>query len=366
MPCVRLAAVLLVLALSSVPLRAADGIVRGEVTDTSGAVLPGVTVTAFADGREVATTITDGIGRYAFAALPAGKVRITFHLDGFDSVTVDVDVLPDAETRVVERLSLAQFTEQVEVVAEAPEPPKPYVPTPRPPKYAVVPLPLAELETICLPTKAGGQAAVATVQAHLQEPGRTLYGRGDEVIIDAGTADGIEIGRNLVVRRNYRAENRGAVGERGEQTTGLVQVSAAGEHKSTAVVVHTCSEVMQGDFLASYTPEIKRTPEPFGLPAFGDPIRILFADANQMLGAPRRLMVIDRGSAYGLQPGQRLTLFRDDPKHIAPPYVIGEAVIIAVKSWSSTIRIEHATDAIWDGDWAAPQLASPLAGPGSQ
>jgi hypothetical protein len=361
---IRFATVFFALLLTA-SLSAADGVIRGEVTDASGGVLPGVTVTATtADGRVVGSAVTDGVGRYVIKTLPIGAITLTFQLDGFDSGTVSVNVTPEAEARVVERLRLAQVTENVVVVAEAPEPPAPYVPTPRPQRYAIVPVPLQELETICLPSKPGtATESIARVLAHLQDSGRTLYGKGDEIIIDAGSADGVEAGRNLVVRRRYRAEHRGLAGEKGEQTTGLVQVMSVGEHQAAAVVVHTCSEVMQGDFIATYTPELRRRAEPSGLPAFGDAIRILFADAGQMLGAPRRLMVIDRGSAQGMQPGQRLTIFRDDPRHIAPPYVIGEAVVVAVKTWSATIRIEQASDAIWDGDWAAPQLASPLEGP---
>lgn len=356
-------------ALPAVSRAAADGVVRGEVTDASGGLLPGVTVTATAaDGRVVATALTDGVGRYTLNALPVGSITVTFQLDGFDSVTVNVTVAAGVETRVVERMRLAQFTENVTVFAEAPpEPAAPFVPTPRPPRYVVVPVPLQELETICLPSKPGANTeSVATILTHIHGPGRTLYGKGDEIIVDAGAEDGLDVGRNLVVRRHYQAQGRTITGTTGEQTTGMVQISSVGETKSTAVVVHTCSEVRQGDFLAAYSPEVRRSPEPFGLPAFGDPIRILFSDANQMLGAPRRLMVIDRGSAHGMQPGQRLTLFRDDPRHIAPPFVVGEAVVVAVKTWSATIRVEHATDAIWDGDWAAPHLASPLAAPPGQ
>jgi hypothetical protein len=365
-------AVVVVLSLSIVPsasMAATDGVIRGEVTDVSGGLLPGVTVTATApDGRILATTLTDGVGRYTLRGVPPGTIAVTFQLDGFDSVTVNATVVAGTETRIVERLRLAQFTENVTVFAAAPpEPPAPFVPTPRPPRYVVVPVPLQELETICLPAKPGaGPESIATVLTHIQGPGRTLYGKGDEIILDAGADDGLEVGRNLVVRRHYQAQGRSAVAATGEQTTGLVQISSVGAEKSSAVVVHTCSEVRQGDFLAAYAPEVRRRPEPMGLPAFGDAIRILFSDAGQMLGAPRRLMVIDRGSAHGMQPGQRLTLFRDDPRHIAPPFVVGEAVVVAVKTWSATIRVEHATDAIWDGDWAAPQLASPLAGPQGQ
>src|SRR5262245_38333811 len=159
MPVSRRSATIVFALLLAVSLSAADGVIRGEVTDASGGVLPGVTVTATTtDGRVVGTAVTDGVGRYAIKALPIGAITLTFQLDGFDSATVSVNVTPGVEARVVERLRLAQVTENVVVVAEAPEPPSPYVPTPRPQRYAIVPVPLQDLETICLPSKPGTAA----------------------------------------------------------------------------------------------------------------------------------------------------------------------------------------------------------------
>jgi hypothetical protein len=80
-----------------------------------------------------------------------------------------------------------------------------------------------------------------------------------------------------------------------------------------------------------------------------------------MLGAPRRLMVIDRGADHGIRAGQRLTLFRRRPGRGARPTVVGDAIVVAVRSDSATIRVERAIDAISSGDWAAPQGPSPVA-----
>ena len=66
-------------------------------------------------------------------------------------------------------------------------------------------------------------------------------------------------------------------------------------------------------------------------------------------------MVIDRGSANGLRVGQRLTLFRPRKRGVPTRSILGEAVVVAIRADSATIRIERATDAIAFGDWAAPQ-----------
>lgn len=336
------------------------GVVRGQVVDGSGAVLPGVTLVATgADGRVRATVVTDEVGRYLFPALPEGPTKLTFELAGFDTASIDIVVRAGVESWVIERLRLAQIKEQVIVYGKVPDPPL-VAPTPlRRPVPQVIPLATEELESICQPAKAAAAPeSLGIIQSHLYEPGRTLYAKGDELIIDGGTENHLEVGRNLVVRRYYRVNPASREPVLGEHTAGLVQIVAASERRSTAVIVHACNEVMKGDHLAAFAPQRVQTPHPSGTPDFDDAMRILFADAGQLLGSPHRLLVIDRGSGRGIEVGQRLTLFRGRPS--TPPVVIGEAIVIAVRTHSATIRIERAIDAISFDDWAAPQLPSPL------
>jgi hypothetical protein len=44
------------------------------------------------------------------------------------------------------------------------------------------------------------------------------------------------------------------------------------------------------------------------------------------------------------------------------PEVTGEAIVVAVRTDSATIRIEHVTDAVMSGDLAAPQIPTPVPG----
>jgi hypothetical protein len=72
-------------------------------------------------------------------------------------------------------------------------------------------------------------------------------------------------------------------------------------------------------------------------------------------------MVIDRGSDHDLHVGQRLTLFHRKAARDAAPVVVGEAVVVALRSDSATIRVESTSDVISLGDWAAPQRSAPTA-----
>ena len=63
-----------------------DVSISGTVTDTTGGVLPGVTVEARNQASgEVATAFTDGTGGFVFDALPSGSYDVTFVLPGFST-----------------------------------------------------------------------------------------------------------------------------------------------------------------------------------------------------------------------------------------------------------------------------------------
>ncbi len=341
--------------------------VRGEVTDSSGGVLPGVTILATGSaGRLLATTVTDGSGRYVFRTLPSGRpITLTFQLEGFANASVVLSVVPGVESRVVQRLEVAPFSETVVVQAPAPvDPPAPIDPPPpvAPPSPVVRPVPAHDRNSICGPAKPGPlPESLGTIRSSRDVTQRGLYTTGAELVIDAGVEDGLEVGRNLVVRRHYRV--RGAVDADtvGEHSAGLLQIVAAGERSSVAVVVYACDELRTGDFLATFKPEPIRDPDPLGTPAYYDAARVLFADEGQLLGASRRLMVIDRGTEQGTRIGQRYTLFRQGGGP-AGRHVVGDAIVVAVRTDSATIRIDRATDAISAGDWAAPQTVSSVSG----
>ncbi len=60
------------------------GSVRGTVTDATGAVLPGVTITVTNVETKVAqTTVTDGEGRYQLLYLNPGTYSVAAELSGF-------------------------------------------------------------------------------------------------------------------------------------------------------------------------------------------------------------------------------------------------------------------------------------------
>src|SRR5262245_32752208 len=69
----------------------AQATIAGAVKDSSGAVLPGVTVEASSPAliEKVRTTATDGAGRYRIEDLRPGTYVVTFTLPGFVTVRRD-------------------------------------------------------------------------------------------------------------------------------------------------------------------------------------------------------------------------------------------------------------------------------------
>jgi hypothetical protein len=335
----------------------ADRSIRGVVTDESKGVLPGVTVTARSAGGDVlATVVTDGTGRYVVGPLAAGPVILTFYLEGFSPVVARVAAGADADVVVDQRLVVAPQSETVNVVGRVPVPrplpPPPPPPVPRP-KPVTIAVPEHDRDSICGPAKLGEVAeSYGTIRSR-RYAANALYAAGDELVVDGGTTGGFVVGRNFVVRRSYRIEWDPGT-EIAEHTAGLVQIVSAEEFSSVAVVIYACDEMLQGDRLASFHPEPLRAPAPAGTPDYRNAARILFPDIGQTLGAPRRKMVIDRGANSGVRVGQRVTLFRRRLSDKATSDV-GEAVVVAVRVDSATIRVDHVTDAIFSGDLAALQ-----------
>jgi hypothetical protein len=353
--------VLLGLCAAATPAAAEAGQMHGVVSDESGGVLPGVTVVAsVADGRVLATSVTDEVGRYILRALPATAVRLTFQLEGFAVSAIDVTIAPDAGSVVpTQRLHLAPRSETVEVRGaprvEPPPPPSPRVVLPTPPPPMTRPVPDHDKDSVCGPAKPGVTTeSLGTIRSGRAAKGNNLFSAGDQLIIDGGKANGLEVGQNFVARRNYRT-SLDRDGAAGEHTAGVLQIVAADQSGARAVVIYACDELMPGDWLAPFTPEPLRAPEPAGMPAYDRAARILLTDDGQLIGAPRRLMVIDRGRDNGIRVGQRLTLFRPARAGGRGPSVIGDAIVVAVRVDSATIRVQRAIDIIAVGDSAAPQ-----------
>ena len=100
---------------------AATGNIDGHVTDATGAVLPGVTVTIrHVDTNVARELVTEGDGRFRVAALRPGRYEIAASLAGFEAKPIAIDVSVGQTVPVDVRMHPSGVVETVSVTAEAP------------------------------------------------------------------------------------------------------------------------------------------------------------------------------------------------------------------------------------------------------
>src|SRR5918992_1624814 len=114
---------LLILLVAPASVRAqATAQLNGRVTDESGAVLPGVTVTATqTDTGLTRSVVTDGEGAYLMPNLPTGPYRLEVALQGFRTYVQTGIVLQVGGTPTINAvLGVGSLEETVTVEAAAP------------------------------------------------------------------------------------------------------------------------------------------------------------------------------------------------------------------------------------------------------
>src|SRR5262249_35599537 len=97
------------------------GTITGEVKDSTGAVIPGVTVTVVNKATNATrTTSSNGVGIFEFPALPPGVYTVKSELDGFKTVSRDVEVQVQATVRIDFAMELGTIAEMATVSGVAP------------------------------------------------------------------------------------------------------------------------------------------------------------------------------------------------------------------------------------------------------
>jgi len=118
---VRQLIVLVAILASPLTARAQEATVSGAVSDTSGGVMPGVTITALHETTgNTFVTVTDDLGVYRIAVRP-GRYRITAELQGFATATRSGVELLVGQTAVIDlEMGVSAQTVELTVSAAAP------------------------------------------------------------------------------------------------------------------------------------------------------------------------------------------------------------------------------------------------------
>ena len=112
-----------ILLLSAVSANAqAIGSIFGKVTDSTGGVMPGVTVTVAGTGLQAPlVAVTGATGTYQFPVVAIGTYSVTFELEGFKkSVRSNIKIDSGFQAAVDQKLEIGNKTEEVMVSAAPP------------------------------------------------------------------------------------------------------------------------------------------------------------------------------------------------------------------------------------------------------
>lgn len=222
---------------------------------------------------------------------------------------------------------------------------------------------------LCAELPATAPPAVTLTIAGANRPdGRTALVKGDSVVINAGTADGLAVGQRYVARRlgmparffPKRGEGYGAI-----RTTGVIAVTAANETMAIGEVEFACDAVGPGDRLTPYEAPVVPAPAEAGDPQFEDRAHVLFGSDTRSTVGDGEIFSIDRGSAHGVTPGARVAIYRDPgqramtdaaayggPQPCLPLAYLGEAVVLEVQDTTAKVILVTTRDAVGTGDIA--------------
>src|SRR5439155_10167221 len=96
------------------------GSITGRVADQTGAMLPGVTITATNDATGVSrTTSTSGTGDFSIPDLQLGTYTVEATLQGFQTVKTKVEVAVSQISGVELKMGVSAVAETIQVTASA-------------------------------------------------------------------------------------------------------------------------------------------------------------------------------------------------------------------------------------------------------
>jgi hypothetical protein len=141
------------------------------------------------------------------------------------------------------------------------------------------------------------------------------------------------------------------------ETTGWLRVILVQENSSTAVIESSCQDTHAGDYLKPFekvsVPLIVRRPPPDRLTPPSGKIEGAIVDIgdDSTIAGQGQLVTINLGTANGIAPGNRLTVFKIMyPSVPTSRNVVGELAVVAVRDRTATAVVTYSGDAIMNGD----------------
>jgi hypothetical protein len=141
------------------------------------------------------------------------------------------------------------------------------------------------------------------------------------------------------------------------ETTGWVRVILVQENSSSAIIERSCQDAHAGDYLKPFekvsVPLIVKRPPPDRLTPPSGKVEGSIVDIGEdsMIAGQGQLVTINLGTANGIAPGNRLTVFKIMyPSVPTSRNVVGELAVVSVRDRTATAVVTYSGDAIMSGD----------------
>jgi hypothetical protein len=187
---------------------------------------------------------------------------------------------------------------------------------------------------------------------------RTLFNPRDLLVVDSGASNGLQLGQKFFIRRPVYAEGD-RVHPRAILTLGWLSVVAVNDTTAIGSLDHFCDGISAGDYLEPYAapsvPAGAERDEPAGDLDFSTLGRVVSGIDHHTTVGIGNLMLIDRGTEQGVEPGARFAIYRDLRANGLPLTSVAEGVVLSIGKSMSLARVTRSRDAVVPGDYVVPR-----------
>jgi hypothetical protein len=225
------------------------------------------------------------------------------------------------------------------------------------PAWTGTKIPADVLALTCAPSTAYEMSAVPLhVSGGQSLEARGTVAPGDLLTVNAGRANGMQVGQEFFVRRVLK--DRGQTVSKDTpgtvQTAGWIRIYAIDEEMSLATVIYACDAMMVGDYLEPFAlPVAAPRGEKKGKPEKDNYARVMPGKDRKATYAAGDFIVIDRGKDHDIVPGSQFVIYHDKKKEGNFLFEVGEAVAVDVRENSATLSVTSSRSIISLNDYVS-------------
>ena len=225
------------------------------------------------------------------------------------------------------------------------------------PAWTGTKIPADVLALTCAPSNAYERPAVPL---HISG-GQSLEVRGsvapgDLLTVNAGRANGMQVGQEFFVRRLLKDRDQTVSNDTPGtvHTAGWIRIYAIDDEMSLATIVYACDTMMVGDYLEPFAlPVAVARGETKGKPEKGNYARVMPGKDRKATYAAGEFIVIDRGKDHDIVPGSQFVIYHDKKKEGNFLFEVGEAVAVDVRENSATLTVTKSRSVVSLNDYVS-------------